>query len=181
MKHSSSQVNPHFLFNSFNTLITFIEKDKNVAIEYVENLSEYFRNLINYRDKDLITVDEELKLSSSYYYLQHKRFGNNLSIKIDIDKSKNGLLVPPLVVQILLENAIKHNAISIETPLKISITTVNEKLIIKNNINPKYVTEIFTGTGIKNVINRYELLTKRKLISKTDTDFIVSIPLINTI
>lgn len=177
-----SQVNPHFLFNSFNTLIAFIEKDKNIAVEYVENLSEYFRNLINYRDKDLITVEEELKLSYSYYFLQQKRFGSNLSIIIDIDKSKNNLLVPPLVVQILLENAIKHNAISIETPLIISITTVSEKLVIKNNINPKYTTEKSTGTGIKNVINRYELLTKEKVdIEKTDTDFIVSIPLINTI
>jgi len=174
-----SQVNPHFLFNSFNTLISIIEKDKNIAVEYVENLSEYFRNLIYYRDKDVIPLGEELKLSSAYYFLQQKRFGTSLSVVMNIDKNKNQWMVPPLVVQILIENAIKHNAISRETPLTIHINTENEKLCIKNNINPKYSAEKSTGTGIKNIINRYELLTQEKVsVEKTENEFIVSIPLI---
>jgi LytS/YehU family sensor histidine kinase len=176
-----SQVNPHFLFNSFNTLISIIEKDKNTAVEYVENLSEYFRNLIYYRDKDVISLEEELKLSAAYYFLQQKRFGNSLCLKIEIDKSKNQWMVPPLVVQILIENAIKHNAVSKETPLIINITTEKDKLIIKNNINHKYSAEKSTGTGIQNVMSRYELLTNVKVeVLKTETEFMVAIPLIKT-
>lgn len=174
-----SQVNPHFLFNSFNTLISIIEKDKNIAVEYVENLSEYFRNLIYYRDKDLIPLKEEIELSSSYYFLQQKRFGRGLHVIIDIDKSMNQRMVPPLVVQILMENAIKHNAVSKETPLTINIGAENDKLVIKNNINPRYSAGKSPGTGIKNIIDRYELLTKEKVeVIKTETEFIVYVPLI---
>ncbi|MEO8148154.1 MAG: two-component regulator propeller domain-containing protein [Bacteroidia bacterium] len=177
-----SQVNPHFLFNSFNTLISIIENDKHLAVEYVENLSEFFRNLITYRNKDLITLKEEMKLSSAYYFMQQKRFGKNLEMKIDIKEEEKELLLPPLVVQLLIENAIKHNAVSKETPLTITINTDSDKLIIKNNINPKQSAEPSTKTGLQNIIDRYKLLTKREIqIVKTEKEFTVSIPLINSI
>ncbi len=174
-----SQVNPHFLFNSFNTLISIIDNDKNIAIEYVENLSEFFRNIVTYRDKDFITLDEEMKLSAAYYFLQQKRFGKNLTMNVNIEEEKRDMLVPPLVVQILIENAIKHNAVSKETTLTIDVFTNDHRLIVKNNINVKRSIEASTQTGLSNIINRYRLLTKNEIeITKTDNEFIVSLPLI---
>lgn len=177
-----SQVNPHFLFNSFNTLISIIENDKNVAVEYVENLSEFFRNLVNYRDKDLITLKEEIELSSSYFFLQQKRFGKGLVMILNISEETKKYCIPPLVVQILIENAIKHNAVSKETPLIISLTTDADKLTIKNNLNPKRNPDTSTGSGLQNIVNRYKLLAPEKVeVTKTEKEFIVSIPLIKPV
>lgn len=174
-----SQVNPHFLFNSFNTLISIIENDKNIAVEYVENLSAFFRNLVTYRDKDFITLKEEIKLSSAYFFLQQKRFGKNLAMNVSIQSEKNDLLIPPLVTQILIENAVKHNAVSKETPLIINIFTDGDRLVVKNNVNVKRSVEVSTNSGLQNIINRYQLLTKQQIeINKTANEFIVSLPLI---
>ncbi|MEO5572327.1 MAG: two-component regulator propeller domain-containing protein [Bacteroidia bacterium] len=177
-----SQVNPHFLFNTFNTLIYIIENDKNIAVEYVENLSVFFRNLINYRDKDLITLQEEINLSSSYFFLQQKRFGKSLVMNLDIPEETKKYFLPPLVVQILIENAIKHNAVSKENPLLISLSANADKLTIKNNLNPKRNPEASTGSGLQNIINRYKILTSENVeVIKTEKDFIVSIPLIKPV
>ena len=175
-----SQVNPHFLFNSFNTLISVIENTPDKALEYVERLSEFFRNIVTYRDKNLIRVSEELNILNDYIFIQKKRFGENLLLDTILDDNiKSNKYIAPLTLQLLAENAIKHNAVSKETPLKISITSMNGKLIMSNNINPKITHESSTGLGLQNIKSRYELLTTEKVeIIIEENNFIVKIPLI---
>jgi len=177
-----NQVNPHFLFNSFNTLISYIEEDPNMAVDYVEKLSAFFRNIVNYRDQDVITLGEEIAVATTYFYLQQKRHGKNLSLNISISAEEKKLIfIPPLTLQLLIENAIKHNAVSKETPLEITISLENkEQLVIKNNINPKITREPGTGTGLQNIIKRYSLLSKEPVIVNNDgAYFTVILPILN--
>jgi len=175
-----SQVNPHFLFNSFNTLISEIERDPNIAIEYVENLSQFFRNIINYKDVELIPIHEELKLLETYIFIQSKRYGSSLLFtKSSVLSVKDDGYIPPLTLQLLAENAIKHNAISHESPLHIELEIKDDYLVLKNNINIKYKTEDSTGLGLVNIRNRFKILDKRPvLIEHTEQYFIVSVPIL---
>lgn len=165
-----NQVNPHFLFNSFNTLISYIEEDPAMAVDYVEKLSAFFRNIVNYRDQDVITLDEEMDVLKTYFYLQQKRHGKNLVLNISVSEEEKKLIfIPPLTLQLLIENAIKHNAVSKETPLEITIDLENKnRLVIKNNINPKISREPGTGTGLQNIIKRYSLLSNEPVLVKND-------------
>lgn len=177
-----NQVNPHFLFNSFNTLISYIEEDPSMAVDYVEKLSVFFRNIVNYRDQDVITLEEEIGVLKTYFYLQQKRHGKNLMLNISVSEAEKKLIfIPPLTLQLLIENAIKHNAVSKETPLEIIIALENkEQLIIKNNINPKISREPGTGTGLENIIKRYRLLSKEPVTVNNDgTDFTVILPVLH--
>jgi ligand-binding sensor domain-containing protein len=175
-----NQVNPHFLFNSFNTLISIIEENPKMAVEYVEQLSDFFRNIVNYRDKDVIALKEEIELLKTYFFIQQKRFGNNLSLNINLsDQQKNESFIPPLTLQLLGENAIKHNAVSKETPLCIDIFMEAERLIIRNNINVKYSKSSGAGMGLQNIINRYTLLSNQEVIINQDNQFFtVSLPVL---
>lgn len=174
-----SQVNPHFLFNSFNTLIVIIEDNQKLAVEYVEKLSEFFRTIVTYKDKELIPLREELEIASTYFYIQQKRFGKNFSLRVDVSDSLQETLVPPVVLQILIENAIKHNAVSAETPLLVKIYSEENKLVIQNNINRKRTVSDSTGTGLQNIINRYKLLTTEEVtIINNGINFIVTLPLL---
>lgn len=176
-----SQINPHFLFNSFNTLITIIDDDKDKAIDYVETLSDYFRSMLQYRDMDTISLKEELIIVNSYFYLQQKRYGKYVDLQIEIPEA--WLLqfrVPPLSIQLLIENCIKHNAVSHETPLYIKVVaSENFTLLITNNLNPKKQSDPSTGIGIENIINRFKMLSEKEVFITKDEDvFSVQIPLI---
>ncbi|HUS00556.1 MAG TPA: histidine kinase, partial [Chitinophagaceae bacterium] len=175
-----NQVNPHFLFNSFNTLITIIEDDPKMAVEYVEQLSDFFRNIVNYRDKDVIALKEEIELLKTYFFLQQKRFGKNLSLNIDLsDQQTTQIFIPPLTLQLLAENAIKHNSVSKETPLEIELFIEADRLIVRNNINIKFTKSDGAGMGLQNIINRYTLLSSQEVtITKNDEFFIVSLPVL---
>lgn len=176
-----SQVNPHFLFNSFNTLIAIIEEDKERAISYVEKLSDYFRNMIQYRDKDIISLEEELAMVETYYFLQQKRFGEHLELRVEIPEDwKKSFGLPPLSLQLLIENAVKHNAVSHETPLLISVhTSEGSTLVVENNLNPKLSAEPSTGIGLDNIINRFIILSGNKVkVNKANGKFVVEVPLI---
>ena len=174
-----NQINPHFLFNSFNTLISTIEENPKMAVGYVEHLSEFFRNIVNYRDKEVITLGEEITLMHTYFYLQQKRYGDNLKLNINItEEAKKHIFIPPLTLQLLLENAIKHNAVSKETPLLVELYIENEKwLVLRNNINPKLSKETGSGMGLQNIINRYNLLSGEPVLIKNDgVSYTVSLP-----
>ncbi len=174
-----NQINPHFLFNSFNTLISTIEENPKNAVGYVEQLSEFFRNIVNYRDKDIISLGEEITLLNTYFYLQQKRYGNNLKLNINISEAeKKQIFVPPLTLQLLLENAIKHNAVSKETVLVIDLFTQDKShLVMRNNINPKLSQEAGTGMGLQNIINRYNILSKDAVAVNNEKEyFTVSLP-----
>ena len=179
-----NQVNPHFLFNSFNTLISFIEEDPAMAVDYVEKLSSFFRNIVNYRDQDVISLEEELGILKNYFYLQQKRHGQNLTMNISISEEQKKLIfIPPLTLQLLIENAIKHNAVSKETPLEIKVYLENNnRLVIKNNINPKVSREPGTGTGLQNIVKRYNLLSNEPVTVLNDgINFTVILPVLNKI
>ncbi len=176
-----NQVNPHFLFNSFNTLISTIEEDPKMAVSYVEQLSDFFRNIVNYRDKDVITLKEETGLLQTYYYLQQKRYGTNLQLQITLgEKESSETFIPPLTLQLLMENAIKHNAVSRETLLTVEIFISKEGyLTVQNNLNPKKSREAGAGMGLQNIVNRYNLLSNKKvLVNNTGQQFIVSLPIL---
>ncbi|MCF8368478.1 MAG: histidine kinase [Bacteroidales bacterium] len=176
-----SQVNPHFLFNSFSTLIALIESDQKMAVEYVEELSELFRSVLEYKDLDLISFTDELAIAGNYIKVQKKRFGNNLIVNIDDNDMDPGLKIPPLTLQLLIENALKHNIVSSTKPLKIEIFIKHSELsiLVRNNLQPKQEPSNSTGIGINNIINRYNLLTDKPVkIEKSKNHFIVILPFI---
>jgi len=174
-----SQVNPHFLFNSFSTLMSVIDEDKETAIEYVQKLSQFFRNILEYRDKDLIPVSEELKLIETYRYLQQQRYGDNFRMEIYIDPDKTATMIPPLAMQMLVENAIKHNVVSAEKPLLVQIYIEGKYLCMKNNLQRKKLLESSTGVGLLNIKSRYRLLGYENVIVIESMDeFIIKLPLI---
>lgn len=176
-----SQVNPHFLFNSFNTLMAIIESEPVKATDYVEKLSDYFRNMVQHRDKDVVSLEEELEMVETYYFLQQKRFGEHLSLGIDIPKEWKRLYgVPPLSLQLLIENAVKHNSVSFETPLKITVTaTDRQTLLIRNNLNLKLKPDVSTGIGLENIVNRFSIIAGKEVkVTSQNDEFVVEIPLI---
>ena len=176
-----SQINPHFLFNSFSTLVALIETDSSKAVEYVDELSILFRHVLEYKDQDLIHFSEELTIANNYLNVQKKRFGKNLIIEIDPSPDYEKLWIPPLTLQLLIENAIKHNVVSNEKPLHVKIYSDQEKnlIFVKNNLQPKQEGIDSTGIGINNIINRYRLISDKKVeVNKTRSEFIVGLPYI---
>jgi ligand-binding sensor domain-containing protein len=175
-----NQVNPHFLFNSFNTLVGVIEEDKETAVEYVIKLSDFYRDILLNREKEVITLATEVELIKNYYFLQMKRYKENFRLILDIPNDKMSWNIPPLTLQLLVENAIKHNIISKDKPLEVRIFSEGDFLLVKNNLQPKVVHETSTGLGLNNIINRLKLLTGKSVkIDRTVTHFCVSIPLLN--
>jgi len=174
-----SQVNPHFLFNSFSTLISIIDENKAVAIDYVEKLSLFFRNILEYREKDLIPLSEEIKLIETYYYLQKQRYCDNLDLEINVNSEILHTLIPPMVLQMLVENAIKHSVISAEKPLSVEILSDGNHITVINNLQRKKDKEPSTGIGLTNIRNRYNLLGFGEIRIDSTTDrFIVQLPII---
>jgi ligand-binding sensor domain-containing protein len=173
-----AQINPHFLFNSFNTLITLIEENQEAAVEYVERLSDFYRSMLQYRDVDVISIQEEIELVKDYSFLLKKRYGENFSIEINI----NGVsaYIAPLSLQTLVENAVKHNVISKAKPLKVSIDIENDNYVtVTNNIQKKLQAEPSTHFGLQSLTRQYELLSDKKLkIKETEESFKVSLPLV---
>ncbi len=152
-----SQVNPHFLFNSFNTLLNMIDLDRKGASEYVQRMSDFFRNILTFKEKELILLTEELRILDDYYYLQEKRFGSNFHIIVNIDRPDQ-YCIPPMTLQLLVENALKHNIISKAKPLTVEIFIENERMVVRNNLQPKRQAEQSTRVGLSNIINRYRML-----------------------
>ncbi len=173
-----NQLNPHFLFNSFNTLINIIDKDKLMAIEYAEKLSDFYREILMVQDKEMISIAEELHLLEHYVYLQQKRFGNHLRLCLNITNIHLQAGIPPLTLQLLMENALKHNSITEERPLTITMESAQSFLVVSNNINPQEAAVKSAGIGIKNIQQRVYLLTEREVkIIQTDLEFNIIIPL----
>ncbi|MFM9947137.1 MAG: two-component regulator propeller domain-containing protein [Saprospiraceae bacterium] len=177
-----SQINPHFLFNSFNTLITIIEENPGLAVEYVETLSDYYRSILQYREKEVIPLEEELELVRNFVFLLKKRYGDNFNLRIECDSgAKQSILLPPLTLQMLVENAVKHNVISKGKKLEvaISVSPDGRYLVVSNNLQRKMTAEKSTGFGLQSIARRYELLTDSKIIIEETADtFRVRIPLI---
>ncbi len=173
------QVRPHFLFNSLSSLVTLINTDPEKATRFVHRLSDVYRYVLEQRENELVTVKEELKFLEDYVYLQQIRFGANLQIHYNLNLEPNRMIIP-LSLQMLVENAIKHNEISTHKPLSIEILTTGQNhIIIKNNLQKKEVPEQSLGMGIENLRKRIEIFSKEPLqIFEESGAFIVRIPTI---
>jgi two-component system, LytTR family, sensor kinase len=174
-----NQVNPHFLFNSLNTLIYLIPEDSDKAVRFVQQLSKVYRFVLESRDAKVIPLGEELEFLQSYIFLQKERFGDNLKVEIgNLEERKNKTIVP-LSLQLLFENAIKHNVISTEKPLKIEVFAENGHLVVRNNLQKKNQVMESTGVGLQNIKDRYRLVSDRAVeVIVTPQSFIVALPLL---
>jgi two-component system, LytTR family, sensor kinase len=174
------QLNPHFLFNSLNSLQSLMREDVEKSQIFVQNLSTVLRYSLDFQKKELITVSEELQLLEAYLYLLRIRFGDKLKLKFEkVDLAKGSL--PPLALQLLIENAVNHNEISTQKPLTIQIIFDNESstLSVINNLSPKRQNTSGSGLGLFNLNNRYELLSKKRIeITQNETEFKVVIPVL---
>jgi len=171
------QINPHFLFNSFNVLSSVIENDQKLAVQFVEQLSKVYRYLLRTQDLKTVALEEEVDFINSYVFLLKIRFGSNLNYEESL-MARDGAL-PPASLQLLIENAIKHNEVSKSNPLTISLERQNGELVVTNNKNPKVKPEISEGVGLSNIQKRYQLLgVATPEILDNEKDFTVKLPLI---
>jgi LytS/YehU family sensor histidine kinase len=178
-----NQLNPHFLFNCFSNITSLIDSEPEKAIKFVEELSNVFRYSLTNSDEILVTLSEELTLLNSYFELQLIRHQGLIKLESSVDVSKLDYLIPPLTLEILIENALKHTVFDKHNPLLISIYTREEQLIIENNFNPKInsvKTESF-GIGMKSIKKQYVLLNCGVPTFKIENNvFRVEIPLIKS-
>lgn len=157
-----NQVNPHFLFNSLNALAQLVHDDPHLAEEFIKKLTKVYRYVLDFRDMILVSLEEELHFLENYFFLQKIRFGENLDLNRQIPDEVLHRQIPPLTLQIILENAIKHNIISRAQPLHITLAFEADTLVVRNNLQLRNESVISTGIGIQNITKRYELMAHRK-------------------
>lgn len=177
-----NQARPHFLFNSFNTLRDIIENDPKIdAIQFVDKLSDVYRYILESGNVNLISLKEELKFAQAYLHIQSERFGNNLKITWNIEEEMLNKMILPMSLQMLLENAIKHNVISKAKPLCIEVYTKENELIVKNNIQVKSTQLPSTKIGLESIKKRYDLISGKTIkINNDGSNFIVIVPLLQS-
>ncbi len=169
------QLNPHFLFNSLNVLTNVVYEDADKAAHFIRELSKFYRYVLEVQDEEVVPLSRELDFARRYASLQQQRFGPALEFSNEITKHKG--VIPPLVLQLLLENAIKHNAISEAAPLRIRVYEEKGSLVVWNNCNPKESKEEGTGIGLNNVRERYRLLSEEEVqVEHSQDSFKVSLP-----
>ncbi|MDH6303693.1 sensor histidine kinase YesM [Parabacteroides sp. PF5-5] len=175
-----SQLNPHMLFNSLNTLRSLIREAPVKAQNYTQELSNVLRYMLQENDSQKTTLAEELEFIEGFTFLLEMRYEDTLIFEIETDKRFNSYLLPPMSLQVLVENAVKHNEISSRHPLKVSIKTSEDGMLhVCNRIQPKLTNSTGTGIGLDNLVKRYQLLfDKEVIIDNTDNLFCVSIHLI---
>ncbi|MFZ1527358.1 MAG: two-component regulator propeller domain-containing protein [Ferruginibacter sp.] len=175
-----TQVNPHFLFNSFNALMNVVEEDPKEAAVMIKHLSQFYRKMTAYRHKDVVLLKEEIDLLQSYFFIQQKRFGTSLQVTVDLPGDTTGkTYIPPFVFQLLAENAVKHNAVSKDKPLHISITQKDDKIFFSNNINPKLEKEESEGMGLQNIEHRYRFFAEHAVTyGEKNGYFVVELPVL---
>jgi hypothetical protein len=174
-----SQIDPHFLFNSLNVLTSLISENPKQAEKFTTKLAKVYRYVLEQKSKDLIDLDEELQFAKTYMELLKMRFENAVTFQIPEKASNPNLKIIPLSLQLLLENTIKHNIVSEDQPLNVIITEENGYLKVVNNFNPKTSVEKGTKVGLKNIIDRYQLITLKKvLIEKNNQQFSIKLPLL---
>ena len=174
-----NQLDPHFLFNSLNVLTSLIEENPENAQKFTTALSKVYRYVLEQKNKELVTVDEELNFAKTYMSLIKMRFEDSIIFEMP-DKALNPeSRVVPLSLQLLLENAVKHNMVTSTNPLHIKIYEDNGHLVVMNNLQPKQIVKKSSGVGLENIKQRYKLLSNRKvIINQREKDFAVAIPIL---
>ncbi len=177
-----NQINPHFLFNSLNALSSLVHADQDKATQFIQKLSDVYRYVLDHQYDEVVPAKIEVEFAKSYVYLHKIRFGENLQVNFNgINSLKREMTIPPLSLQMLVENCIKHNEISKDFPLTIDISSDDDYLVVKNNLNPlESPKRDSNGVGLGNIINRYSYLSDHEvMIDQTENQFSVSIPLLN--
>ena len=173
-----NQVNPHFLFNSLNVLTSLVHEDPDLAVKFIQQLSKVYRYTLENRDRELVSFEEEKKLIEYYLFLLNIRFEDSLDIDLQLDENKKGMLIP-MALQILVENAIKHNMISKQKPLKIKIETCDGVVCVSNNLQLPENKPHSTGFGLENINKRLRLLSDKGLkLEQTETTFTAMLPIL---
>jgi sensor histidine kinase YesM len=174
-----NQIDPHFLFNSLNVLSSLIEENPDNAQRFTTSLSKIYRYVLEQKDKELVTVEEELAFAKTYMNLLKMRFENSISYELPEGFDNLEAKVVPLSLQLLLENTIKHNVVSEQKPLHIKIFIKDNYLVVQNDLQKKEVLQDGRGVGLQNIISRYSILTERKvLIEQTENIFAVYLPIL---
>ena len=174
-----NQLDPHFLFNSLNVLTSLIEENPDSAQKFTTALSKVYRYVLEQKNKELVTVDEELNFARTYMSLLKMRFEDSIIFEIPDKASNPESKVVPLSLQLLLENAVKHNMVTSSKPLHIKIYEDGNHLVVMNNLQPKQIVKKSSGVGLENIKQRYQLLTERKVyINQSEKDFAVAIPML---
>jgi sensor histidine kinase YesM len=176
-----NQVNPHFLFNSLNTISSLIYENPESANKFVKQLAKVYRYVLEYQNKDLVPLADEKTFVESFIYLLELRFANNLIFKIDISGKAIKHYIIPMGLQMLIENALKHNVVGKNKPLTIEIyDEEGPYIVVKHNLQRKQNPEYSSQIGLKNIKNRYQFQTQMPvLVIETDTTFTVKLPLLN--
>ncbi|WP_179348298.1 histidine kinase [Winogradskyella pacifica] len=174
-----NQLDPHFLFNSLNVLTSLIEENPVNAQKFTTSLSKVYRYVLEQKSKELVTVDEELNFARTYMSLLKMRFEDSIIFEIPDKASNPESKVVPLSLQLLLENAVKHNMVTSSKPLHIKIYEDDNYLVVMNNLQPKQIVKKSSGVGLENIKQRYQLLSNKKVhINQREKDFAVAIPML---
>ncbi len=174
-----NQIDPHFLFNSLNVLSSLIEENPENAQRFTTSLSKVYRYVLEQKDKDLVSVEEELSFAKTYMNLLKMRFENSLTYEIKTQELNPEFKVVPLSLQLLLENTVKHNVVSEQKPLNVKIYIENGFLVTENNLQKKEVLQERKGVGLQNIVDRYALISKKKMIvEQTENVFRVKLPIL---
>ena len=175
-----NQIDPHFIFNALNTLSFLITKDPVNARLYNDTLAKVYRYILGNKDKDLVLLKEEIEFISNYFYLLKIRFGNAINMVIEInDLEAEDFLIPPISMQALIENAIKHNEFSASSPLTIEVSVSSHFIFVKNVLMPKTGELKSSKIGLSNLDNRYKLITRRNILVENNfKNFIVKLPVL---
>ena len=175
-----SQINPHFLFNNLNVLSALVMKDNAEANQFIEEFSKVYRYILKNHDKEMVPLKTELDYIKPYIFLLQKRFGEGLKVSMEIPSTYFEHFIIPVSLQMLIENAIKHNIVSKTKPLQINIyANGNNTIVVSNNLQAKQLVEKSTELGLQNIVKRYKLVSNRVvLIDKNEHKFSVTIPLL---
>jgi sensor histidine kinase YesM len=173
-----NQINPHFLFNSFNVLSDLVYADQAQAVKFIRQMSDLFRYILDNRDKELVSIREELNFLNAYLYLLKTRFDDKITISVNLDPAP-GQYIVPMTLQLLVENAVKHNEVSARNPLNISISQNGGYIEVKNELRKKEIGDDSTKTGLKNISQQFGFFTDKKLeFSEQSGNFVVKVPII---
>lgn len=179
LQNLKNQLNPHFLFNNLSVLSSLVYQNQDKAVDFINELSKVYRYVLDNKNAELVTLQEELNFLEHYVYLLKIRFGENIVFNIQIDETKNSFL-PPMCLQMLVENTIQHNETSRAKPLEVNIYTEKNRLFIINPIQPRSDKTESSQTGLKNIQIRYSFFTDEKVeINQNELLFSVSLPLIS--
>lgn len=174
-----NQINPHFLFNCFNVLSSLVYRDAETSAKFIAQLSSVYRYLLYNQERKVVRLEEELSFLDAYVFLLEIRFGKNLVVEKEVMEGDGKTFIAPAVLQMLIENAIKHNVISQRNPLLIRVFSGNGWVSVSNNLQEKEIKEPSTQVGIKNILDRYGFLSDREVkIEKSEDSFTVKIPLL---